>query len=99
MTNIKAEYGESGRPLVFEFRMSNWGQPLAEDKFEKRIDRLISSLVRLTHNCTESRADPNHAQQLSHRLKHPIYCSRQEMQKAWNLYAYPRFLLNEIAED
>ena len=38
----------------------NWGQPLTEDKFEKRIDRLISGLVRLTHNCPESSADPNH---------------------------------------
>ena len=40
--------------------MNNCGQPLTEDKFEKRIDRLISSLVRLTHNCPEASADPNH---------------------------------------
>jgi hypothetical protein len=32
------------------FNVNNWGQPLTEDKFEKRIDRLISALVRLTHS-------------------------------------------------
>ena len=40
--------------------MNNCGLPLTEDKFEKRIGRLISSLVRLTHNCPEASADPNH---------------------------------------
>jgi len=40
--------------------VNKWGQPLTEGKFGKRIDRLISALVRLTHNCPESRADPNH---------------------------------------
>ena len=46
--------------MVARIGKNNWGQPLTEDKSQKRIDRPINAVADLTHNCPESRADPSH---------------------------------------